>query len=998
MNKFSLYKARAPLLYALFISLVFCNTLWAQNTQPTKITGTVTDANGALPGVTITVKGTLQSTLSDSNGNYTIATDANATLVFSFIGLKTTEVPVNGQTVQNVLMTEDATTLREVTVNAGYYTVTDKERTGSIAKISSKDIEKQPVSNMLAAMQGRMAGVNIAQTTGVPGGGFAIQIRGQNSLRAEGNSPLYLIDGVPYSTEAIGQSVSTVVLPSAVNPLNSINPSDIESIEILKDADATAIYGSRGANGVVLITTKKGKQGKMRFNVNFSQGTGAATKFMDLLNTEQYLAMRNEGFVQDGVTSGTTAYDVNGTWDQNRYTDWQEELLGGTAVYKDAAATVSGGSAATQFMISGAFHDETTVFPGDYGYKRSVFRTNVNHTSEDQKFRATVSTGYTMQDNDQPGLDLSRTAIQLAPNAPALYNPDGSLNWEGSTWDNPLGFLEGKYRAKTYDFIINSQLSYSIIPGLDIKTSFGVTDTKHEETRTQPSTMYDPVYETGPEFSTLYVNATTRRSWIAEPQLSWSRQWKYGKTELLAGGTFQQQKGTRFVQQADGFANNSLIYNVGSASDVFILTDQQTDYKYQALFGRLNYSYKDRYIINLTGRRDGSSRFGPGRQFANFGAAGAAWIFSEESFVKDKNILSFGKLRASYGITGNDLIGDYQFLDTFLSSGVSYNGVIGLQPTRLYNPNFGWETNKKLELAIEAGFFKDRIFITLAWYNNRSSSQLVGIPMPATTGFPSLQGNLGATVQNRGMEVTLRTVNVQQSNFNWTTNFNIAVAKNKLLSFPNLAGSTYANQFVYGQPLNIKKVYHYTGLDPQTGVYTFEDSNGDGQISALDKQTVKDLNPKFFGGIGNQVTYKRWQLDFLFQFVKQQNYTSANMVGVPGTMSNMPVDVLSHWQDAGDTQGYQIYTAGNNGAAVTAYDRYIASDAVIGDASYVRLKNLSVSYKVPQKWLFGANCTAALEAQNVLTFTSYKGRDPEFTISGYLPPLRVVALGLHFTF
>lgn len=303
-----------------------------------------------------------------------------------------------------------------------------------------------------------------------------------------------------------------------------------------------------------------------------------------------------------------------------------------------------------------------------------------------------------------------------------------------------------------------------------------------------------------------------------------------------------------------------------------------------------------------------------------------------------------------------------------------------------------------MEAAIETGFFKDRIFLTLGWYNNRSSSQLVGIPMPATTGFPSIQGNLDATVQNRGFEATLRTVNFQKTDFSWTTNFNISLSKNKLLSFPDLEGSTYRNQFVIGQALNIRKVYRYTGLNPQTGVFTFEDTNGDGEISALDKQTVKDFNPAFFGGLSNQFTYKGWQLDFMLQFVKQENYTSAIMAGIPGTMNNQPIEVLNHWQSTGDSQGYQLYTAGYNGDAVDAFYKYYESDAVIGDASYVRLKNVALSYKIPEKWLSGKSCRLTLEGQNLMTFTSYKGRDPEFKTSGYLPPLRVITAGMQFTF
>lgn len=1010
MNINSFFNVKVYVLYSLRIVLfLYCTSFFAQNpiveslkanatNQPIIISGTVFDETGLLSGVTISIQGSSVFTISDTNGQFKITTTEGDLLVFSYIGYKTYSQKVDKRIVLKVKMTEDATALKEVVINAGYYNVKDKERTGSISKITAKDLEKQPVTNVLAAMQGRMAGVNITQTSGVPGGGFEIQIRGQNSLRAEGNSPLYLVDGVPYSSETVGNSRSTGVLPTLANPLNSINPADIESIEVLKDADATAIYGSRGANGVVLITTKKGKQGKTRYTVSVSQGAAKATKFMDLLNTQQYLAMRNEAFSNDGTAPSDYDYDVNGTWDQNRYTDWQDTFLGGTVAYKDANASVSGGSATTQFMVSGTFHDETSVFPGDYGYKRGVLRSNLNHTSEDQKFKITLSTGYTTQDNNQPATDLSRVALSLAPNAPALYNEDGTINFEGSTWDNPLGYLEGKYKTKTYDFITNSLLSYSILPGFDIKSSFGLTDTKHDELRTQPSSMYDPAFELGPDNSSLYVNTTTRRSWIIEPQASWSKKWKYGKTELLAGGTFQQQKGSKILQEADGFASNSLIYNLASAFKVLVLQDQPTDYKYQAFFGRLNYSLKDRYIVNLTGRRDGSSRFGPGRQFATFGAVGAAWLFSEEALLKKRKFLSFGKLRGSYGTTGNDLIGDYQFLDTFLSSGVSYNGVIGLSPSRLYNPNFGWETNKKLEVALETGFFNDRVFLTLGWYRNRSSSQLVGIPMPGTTGFPSVQGNLNATVQNKGTEITLRTVNLQTKDFSWTTNFNISFVRNELLSFPYLEASTYRNQFVIGEPLNIRKVYHYTGVDPTTGVFTYEDMNGDGEITALDKLAVKDFNPSFYGGLSNQFTFKRWQLDFMLQFVKQENYTSAFLLGVPGTMSNQSTEVLNHWQTAGDTGGFQQYTAGTNSAAVNAYYQYLESDGVITDASFVRLKNVALSYKVPEKWLFGASCRITLEGQNVLTFTNYNGRDPEFKTTGYLPPLRVFTAGLQFTF
>ncbi|MEZ7516130.1 SusC/RagA family TonB-linked outer membrane protein [Flavobacterium frigidarium] len=1009
MKNSSLINGSRTIVYSLILGLyLFLTPVLAYNgsnflklsLQTHQVSGTVTDFSGPLPGVTVTIKGTNTAVITDFDGKYQIAASPTATLVYSFMGYRTVSMPINALKTIDIVLQEDATTLQEVRVNAGYYSVKESERTGSISKISSKDIGKQPVTNVLAAMQGRMAGVNVTQNTGVAGGGFDIQIRGQNSLRSDGNRPLYIIDGVPYSSDPVGSDLTGVVIPGQTSPLNSINPADIASIEVLKDADATAIYGSRGSNGVVLITTKKGKEGKTKFTANVSGGLGKVTRFMDLMNTKQYLQMRKEAFINDGIPFGPNDYDVNGTWDQNRYTNWQKELIGGTAVFNDIQTSLSGGSAQTQFLINGNFHKETTVFPGDFNYKKGNLLVNINHESEDKKFRINFSMGYTAQENNQPGIDITQQSILLAPNAPALYDAEGNLNWENSTFNNPLANFEGKYLSKSNDLLANGLLSYNLLPNLVAKTSFGFTDTRFEDSRTQPSTLYDPAFEVGSEYSSIYVNTTSRKSWIIEPQLSWSKKFSKAKTEILIGSTFQQQTSNQLVQEASGFTSNSLIYSLSSAFNVFDLIDNETVYKYQAFFGRVNFSWDDRYILNFTGRRDGSSRFGPGRQFSTFGAVGSAWVFSNEKIIKDHlSFLSFGKLRASYGTSGNDQIGDYQFLDTYGSSGNNYGGVIGLEPTRLFNADFGWETNKKLELALETGFLKDRIFVTAGWYRNRSSNQLVGIPLPATTGFNSIQANLDATVQNRGFELTLRTVNFQKASFNWTSSFNLTMSRNKLLSFPNLEGSTFENQYVIGQPLNIRKVYHYTGLNTETGLYQFEDFNQDGLITAAeDKQSIRDLNPKYFGGFQNSITYKNWNLDFLFQFVKQLNYGGSYGTGIPGTQTNQPTSVLDRWQNAGDNTTYQQYTTGVNSAAVDAFFKYYSSDAIIEDASYVRLKNVSLTYTIPQQWLKGMQCRLVFQGQNLLTITSYSGADPESRFNTSLPPLKVFTTGLQLTF
>ncbi|OMQ11509.1 SusC/RagA family TonB-linked outer membrane protein [[Flexibacter] sp. ATCC 35103] len=1006
MNNFSFYKG-CKAFYCLFFLGCFLsssfvlasNSLRQQqpNLSQKLVQGSITDGTNPLPGVTIAIKGKANSaTISDHTGQYSMIAANSDTLVLAFIGFKTALVPVNNRQTINVVLQYDVMALQEVRVNAGYYTVKESERTGSISRVTSKDIEIQPVTNVLAAMQGRMAGVDITQQTGTPGGGFDIKIRGQNSLRSDANSPLYVIDGVPYSSDPIGSSQTSTPYPSFSSPLNGINPDNIESIEVLKDADATSIYGSRGANGVVLITTKKGKKGKTSFSISSSTGVGKATTFLKLMNTQDYLAMRRQAFINDGLTQyGPRDYDINGTWDQNRYTDWQREILGGTSQINDVQGSASGGSEKTQFRLGGNYHQESTIYPGDFRYKKGGAQLNVNHVSEDNKFRFAFSGGYDSQNNKLPSFDLSSVVRFIPPNGPALYNADGSLNWENGTWQNPLRNLNAEYRSKTNDLIANTVLSYEIIDNLTVKGSFGFTDLHTIETRTVPSTIYNPIFNVSSDRSVIYQNNTDRSSWIIEPQINYERTLGKGKLDVLLGGTFQNQVTSTLYQLGAGFISNSLIYNLSAAKSVLVTNNDETQYKYQAFFARANYNLQQRYILNLTARRDGSSRFGPGNQFATFGAVGAAWVFSRESYLQESQWLSFGKIRASYGTTGNDQIGDYQYLNTYSTTGVNYGGTVGIQPSRLFNPDFGWEINKKLEFALELGFLQDRIFTTASWYQNRSSNQLVGIPLPGTTGFPSIQSNLDAEVENKGLELTLRTVNFNNTDFKWSTNFNISFARNKLLRFPGLEGSTYSQQYRIGQPLNINILYQYKGVNPQTGVYEFEDYNNDGNLTiADDAKVLSNLNPKFYGGLQNQLTYKRCSLDFLFQFTKQKKRTYP--LGLAGVMSNQYRKINDSWMQPGDNAPYQIFTTGYNFDAVLADYYYSTSSATVTDGSFIRLKNIAFSYNLPLL-LKETNCKIIIEGQNLVTFTKYEDGDPE-SIPGFLPPLKVITAGVQLTF
>ncbi|MFD2907933.1 SusC/RagA family TonB-linked outer membrane protein [Flavobacterium ardleyense] len=988
-----------PKLYAIFL-LCCISGVYA---QPTTVTGTVSDAVGVLVGATVQVKGKPTVALTDFDGKYTIKAKTGDLLLFSYVGYKQAAVLVGDQRVIDVQLQEDATTLKEVIVNAGYYTVKDKERTGSIASIKATEIEQQPVTSVLATLQGRMSGVNITQATGVPGGGFSIQIRGVNSIRPEGNQPLYLIDGMPFSTESLGSiSISGPIMGGVLNPLNGINPADIESIAVLKDADATAIYGSRGANGVVLITTKKGKKGKTQITVNSYTGAGTVSRRLNLLNTTQYISMREEAFVNDGTSSyPASAHDLNGHWDRNRYTDWQKELIGGTAITQNISVGVSGGSGNTQFMLQGTHFNETTVFPGSFSYGKNSIHFNVSHQSDNEKFTLNLSGNYVIDKNDMLGTDLTRLSSSLAPNAPALYNADGNLNWANSTWENPLRLLRGSYLNSTKGLSVGGLLSYILPASLEFKTTFGYGDSRLTESNTKPSTIFNPAFGLTSSASSVTFNQSSQSSWSVEPQLSWNKKVGRGKFNILLGSTFQERTAAQFIVYASGFSSNALLGNLAAASTTQVRSDSELMYRYMALFGRVNYSLYEKYFVNLTGRKDGSSRFGPNNRFAAFGAVGVGWLFSKETAISDAlPFMSFGKLRSSYGTTGSDQIGDYQFLNTYAASGTVYNGIIGLAPSRLFNPDFSWEVNKKFELALETGYFNDRIFLTAAYFKNLTSNQLVGVPLPGTTGFDSVQANLEATVENSGFEFELRTVNFSKKDFNWTTSLNLSLSKNKLVAFPDLAGSVYANQYIIGQPLGIYKAYEFAGVNSATGIYEFTDFNGDGLLTDVeDRKKIIYTTPDYFGGLHNSLTYKKWQLDFLFQFVKQLGLNSNVLNALPGTANNVPTSVFNNWHQPGDVSSTQLFTAGYNTTAVNAYyNQFVRSDAIYSDASYIRLKNLSLSYTLPTTFIKDLHCKLYFQGQNLLTFTKFDGADPENQSRGQLPTLRVLSIGMQLKF
>jgi TonB-linked SusC/RagA family outer membrane protein len=968
---------------------------------------------------TVSIKETDINTMTDGDGYFAFENvKDDAVLLISSVGYESAEIHTNGKSFINAVLQIKMTSLDEFQVIA-YGQVKKRLNTGNVSSVKAVDIEKQPVNNPLLALQGRVTGMEISQTTGVAGGGVRVQIRGINSI-SKGTDPLFIVDGVPYTSSTLrGYSGVNILNDGGLgSPFNFLNPNDIESIDILKDADATAIYGSRGANGVVLITTKKGKAGATKLDVNLQTGFAQVGNKLKLLSTRQYLDMRYEAFKNDGAVPNPGAdYDLT-LWDTTRYTDWQKELIGGTARYTDVQASLSGGNTNTQYLFGTTYHKETTVFPGSFNDQKGSGHISVNSSSLDKKFHFNFSGVYSVDNNRLGGFNFTQMAMQLPPNAPAMYNPDGTLNWEPnqqgvSTWPsqngNPAATLNSKFNLKTFNLITNAGFSYDILKGLQLKTSLGFNNLQMNQFSALPFSTTDPsTWATGQRYA--YFGDNNIQSWIIEPQLNYSGDILRGKVSALIGFTLQQNKNAGQTLTAFGFSSDEIMEDIKSATNILSGITINSLYKYNAGFGRINYNWGNKYLINLSARRDGSSRFSSSNRFNNFGAVGAGWIFSNENIIKKLfPQLSYGKLRGSYGITGNDQIGDYSYLDlysTIIGIGVPYQGASGLYPNTILTPDLQWEETKKLEAGLSLGCLNDKILFEAAFYRNRSSNQIVSYSLPSITGFTSINKNLNALVQNMGWEFELRTINISTKKLQWNTSFNISFNRNKLLSIAK-GVSPYLENLV-GRTLNTNYVYDFLRVDPFTGMYTFADAHGSPTYNPdpnSDRMTVINMETKYFGGFQNSLNYKRFQLDFLFQFVRKPNGIGYLFNYIPGYYtgssagSNQPIEVLNRWQKAGDVKEYPKFN--QNYSLSNSFDYAQTSDLVYVDASFIRLKNVSLSWQAPDAFLKKISMKVLrifLQGQNLYTFSKYRGLDPETQNSAAsLPPLRTITGGIQIT-
>ncbi|MGN7823498.1 SusC/RagA family TonB-linked outer membrane protein [Chitinophaga sp. 22536] len=971
------------------------------------ISGVVRDQNGMpLPGAFIIVKSTQKGAVSNEKGRFSINNvPRGALLQISYTGYTSKLITATSEPLQVKL--EVADNRLDETVVMAYGTTSRRLNTGNIGKVTGEEIRMQPVSNPLAALEGKIPGVLITQSSGGPGASVKVQVRGQNSL-INGSEPLFIIDGIPFAPNNGNINTLNSILnqkDAGLSPFSMLSPSDIESIEVLKDADATAIYGSRGASGVILITTKKAKAGKTTLNTNVNTGVSTATRTIKMMNTREYLEMRREAFKNDDLTPSANptsrgyAPDLM-VWDTTRYTDLQKLFYGGQARFLNATLSVSGGSEQTQFSLGGNFHRENTILPSDAADNQSSIKLNLNHTTSNRKLTISVTSLSTFDNNKL--IASSQLGSQLPPNIPELYDSTGHLNWAkgGASFQNPMSALLTQSTATTNNFLNNLTIGYKIIDGLTFRTSAGFNIMTVKEQQLIPISAANPA--TNPTGSSSFAN-TNFKSWIIEPQLEYTRSLLRGKINLLLGSTWQTIQRDNVFLSFSGYTTDALLGSIGAAPNVLNKLSDDSKYRYEALFTRVNYTYANKYIVNLTGRRDGSSRFGPNRRFSNFGAAGLAWIFTNEPFFSHNvNFLSYGKLRGSYGTTGSDQIGDYKYLSTWVPF-LSYQGGTTVRPENPFNPDFNWETNKKLEGSLDLGLWRDKILFTATYYRNNSSNQLVNYPLATQTGFSSITKNLPAVIINKGWELELNVKIINSKILRWSIQSILTIPTNSLVSFPSLEMSSYANTYQIGKSVNLVKLLKYTGVDPKTGLFTFEDINKDNSTDYKDYQYVGKTDPDYYGSLGSELSYKGFRLNVLFSFRKQ--WGPNNQLSIyqfryfPGLMFNQPAIVSDRWTKSGDNASFEKYTTTYNSPAYTQGTLFTRSSGAYGDASFIRLKNVSLSYMISENTLKkiglkGGKCF--IQGQNLFTITNYLG-DPETQNFYGIPPLKTIAGGFEIT-
>jgi TonB-dependent starch-binding outer membrane protein SusC len=971
-------------IFGLFLLCLFLVS-WQVRAQEV-VSGTVTSADdkSALPGASVSLKGTRIGTTTDSKGKFSINAKANSTLVFSFVGYKTIEIAIGGKSIINASLPTSDNALDEVVV-VGYGTSLKKDLSGSVASVSAEEIKSMPITSFEQGMQGRVAGVQVMQGNSAPGGAPQVRIRGANTVLG-GNEPLYVIDGVPVYNSELENNSNLNVGTQPSNALASINPNDIVSMEILKDASATAIYGARGANGVVIITTKRGKSGD-RGKITFEayHGIQEISNKLDLMNSQDYIKILNERTTNFGgapLISNPSSYSSN--------TDWQDFFFRKAAM-SNYSLNFSGGSDKNQYSVSGNWFTQDGVIQ-QTDFNRGSIRVNLDNRLND-KFKVTTSVTASRSINNRSLNWALMNALQLTPLL-SPYDQNGNFVNLTSTanfgGENPIETL-----YKTSDKLIVDRFLGNVLGEYTIANGFTYSVRLAMDNLNQ----HNDIYVKKGSFIYPSPGATVKENkgtnYVIEHLLSFKK--AFGQNHRLnatAGYTWQENNNIFFQQSGSGFQFDDFgTYNLGAAS----ITNSNQSYKnvstLLSYLGRVNYIFNDKYIFTLTGRADGSSRFGDNNKWGFFPSGALAWRVSNENFMKPIRFINDLKLRTSYGMTGNQEIGLYNSISRFSAvQGVMGNPLVayvGYVPTSLANPDLKWEINKQFDFGLDLAVLNNKFTLTADYYQKRTDDLLANLPIPGSSGFSSILINSGS-IENKGVELAINASVIEKNNLKWNIGGNISKNETQVLKLAVATKQFFTANIPspLDRPVNIIREgevlsafwgYKEDGLN-EKGDIKYKDINGDGKIDGNDQTILGSPFPNLLYGFNSNLNYKGINLTVFFQGVSGVKVFNSNDFMIANSMtriSNQLNEVNNRWTPENPNPNAKYPRASTT--------QMLVSDRFVQDADYLRLKNILLSYDLPVdkfglKWMEGAKIYVS--AQNILTFTQYHGYDPEVSQTG----------------
>jgi TonB-dependent starch-binding outer membrane protein SusC len=981
---------RDKFLHKTFLSVIMVFLTLYSMAQQRTITGRVTDSSdgNSLPGVNVSVKGSNLGTMTDGDGRFSISAADNTVLIFSFVGFTSQEITVGARNVIDVQMQPDIRALSDIVV-VGYGVQTKREVTGSISKVEGERLMDMPVPSFEAALQGKAAGVQVIQGSGMAGSGSVIRVRGIASLSA-GGDPLYVVDGIPITQDPFINGERGAFNN---NPLATINPNDIESVEILKDASAAAIYGSRGANGVILITTKRGDKGKPTFNFSTRHGISQPARKLDLLNTNEWLQLYQEAWENDGNT-GRAPLPGGISWEQAEQTntDWYDQTTR-TGIKQEYNLSMTQGNDKLTSYVGLSYSDNQSFLVGN-SYERLSGRVNLDYKIL-PNLTATLNTSFSRGINNRVFAawsgGLGSAMSESLPFYP-VRNPDGSYFTGGPNPVRQQELLD--WRTRENRTISNASISYNPIENLRINGSAGVDYMDLIDDQFEPA-----------EWTTTENIARRYPTWITNYTTSLTAAYDYkvnqdNKLTFLVGGEYQRSKTERY-NSIVAFNVDAPLYKNPDIPDRFdnegnqlsnpIYTTAPDQYwAFLSYFGRVNYSYKDRLYVTGSARVDGSSRFGRNYRYGFFPSAGVGYVISEESFFPTTNSVSFLKLKASWGMTGNADIPNYQRFGTFFrqagTDGNPYNGEAILYPIRLENPNLKWEEQRTFDIGFELGLFDNRIVADFSYFDKNSTDVLIDRLVQPSTGFSRYFENI-AEINNRGVELGLTSKNLTGA-FKWTTEINISRLRNKVMDVgptpPDAISGSGDTRVLPGLPVGVNYLNRFARVDPANGLPIFLDKEGNEtyEFNLEDRVPVGSVVPDAVGGITNSFAYKNFDFTVLFTFTIGGNIYDDAAKRQLGIVSNwnMRRDIVDRWREPGDIATFPRLTLESTTYGGLPSFWNLNTTQFLYDGSFLRLRNATFGYNIPSQSLTKLKIQAArvfLSGSNLLTFTKFPGSDPE---------------------